>query len=108
VRLFNFRENNILVSMPANLTPQYLEAEARFKRAGTPQEKIDALGKEPDFTEPVILKRKSTVEEVALSVHKDFAGKLRYARIRGSGKFDGQMVKRDYRVGEGDVIELHI
>ena len=65
-------------------------------------------GKEPDLTEPVILKKGSTVEEVALSVHKDFAAKLRYAKIWGSGKFDGQMVKRDYRVSEGDVIELHI
>jgi ribosome-interacting GTPase 1 len=65
-------------------------------------------GKEPDLTEPVILKKGSTVEDVALSIHKDFAAKLRYAKIWGSGKFDGQMVKRDYRVSEGDVIELHI
>jgi ribosome-interacting GTPase 1 len=65
-------------------------------------------GKEPDLTEPVILKKGSTVEEVALSIHKDFAAKLRYAKIWGSGKFGGQMVKRDYRVSEGDVIELHI
>ncbi len=65
-------------------------------------------GKEPDLTEPVILKKGSTVEDVAFSIHKDFAAKLRYAKIWGSGKFDGQMVKRDYRVTEGDVIELHI
>ncbi len=65
-------------------------------------------GKEPDLTEPVILRRGSTIEDVALSVHKDFAAKLRYARIWGSGKFDGQMVKKDYRVSEGDVIELHL
>jgi ribosome-interacting GTPase 1 len=65
-------------------------------------------GGEPDLTEPVVLKKGSTVEEVALSIHKDFAAKLRYAKIWGSGKFDGQMVKRDYEVNEGDVIELHI
>lgn len=29
--------------MPANLTSQYLEAEAKFKRANTVQERIDAL-----------------------------------------------------------------
>ncbi len=67
-----------------------------------------APGKEPDRAEPVIMKKGSTVEEVALSVHKDFANKLRYARIWGSGKFEGQMVKKDYQVNEGDVIELHI
>jgi len=65
-------------------------------------------GGEPDLEEPVVLKKGGTVGEVALSIHKDFAAKLRYAKIWGSGKFDGQMVKRDYRVNEGDVIELHI
>ena len=65
-------------------------------------------GKEPDLTEPVILKKGSTVEEVALSVHKDFVAKLRYAKVWGSGKFDGQRVKRNDVVNEGDVIELHI
>jgi hypothetical protein len=67
-----------------------------------------APGEEPDFQEPVVLKKGSTVEDVALSVHKDFAHTLRYARIWGSGKFSGQMVKKDYRVNEGDVIELHL
>jgi len=56
----------------------------------------------------VILKKGATVEDVALSIHKDFVAKLKYARIWGSGKFGGQMVKRDYELSEGDVIELHI
>jgi len=67
-----------------------------------------APGEEPDLTEPVVLKKGSTVGDVALSVHKDFFAKLRYAKIWGSGKFGGQMVKRDHQVNEGDVIELHI
>jgi len=29
--------------MPANLTPQYIEAEKRFKHAGSVEEKIAAL-----------------------------------------------------------------
>jgi len=67
-----------------------------------------APGGDPDLSEPVVLKRGSTVEDVELSIHKDFLKKLRYARIWGSGKFDGQMVKRDYPLSEGDVVELHI
>jgi ribosome-interacting GTPase 1 len=67
-----------------------------------------APGKEADLSEPVILKKGSCVEDVALSIHKDFSAKLRYAKIWGSGKYDGQMVKRDHRVNEGDVIEMHI
>jgi ribosome-interacting GTPase 1 len=65
-------------------------------------------GQTADVTEPVVMKKGSTIEDVALSVHKDFMAKLRYAKIWGSGKFDGQMVKRDFEVNEGDVIELHI
>jgi len=67
-----------------------------------------APGKEPDRTEPVIMREGCTVGDVALSIHKDFASKLRYARIWGSGKFEGQRVKRGFQVNEGDVIELHI
>ena len=47
-------------------------------------------GKEPDLADPVILSKRSTVEDVAVSVHKEFAAKLRYARIWGFGKFGGQ------------------
>jgi ribosome-interacting GTPase 1 len=67
-----------------------------------------APGEEPDLTEPVVLKKGSTVGDVALSIHKDFFAKLRYAKIWGPGKFGGQMVKRDHQINEGDVIELHI
>ena len=67
-----------------------------------------APGGEPELKEPVVLKKGSNVGDVALSIHKDFFAKLRYAKIWGSGKFDGQMVKRDFLVNEGYVIELHI
>lgn len=65
-------------------------------------------GKEADLSEPVILKKGTTVEGVALTIHKDFVAHLKYARIWGSGKFNGQMVRRDFHVREGDVIEFHI
>jgi len=62
----------------------------------------------PDFNDPIILKRGSTLEDAAASVHKDFAQKLKYARIWGSGKHDGVMAKRDHILQDGDVIELHL
>jgi ribosome-interacting GTPase 1 len=65
-------------------------------------------GKEPEFSEPVILKKGSTVEDAANSVHKDFVSKMKFARIWGSEKYQGQMVKRDYVLEDGDVIEFHI
>jgi len=62
----------------------------------------------PDFNDPIILKRGSTLEDAAADVHKDFAHKLKYARIWGSGKHDGLMAKRDHILEDGDVIELHL
>lgn len=62
----------------------------------------------PDFNDPIILNRGSTLEDAAADVHKDFAHKLKYARIWGSGKHDGLMAKRDHILQDGDVIELHL
>jgi len=65
-------------------------------------------GGRPDMEDPVILKRGSTAEDAAESVHKDFRAKLKYALVWGSGKYDGQRVKRDHVMQDGDIIELHI
>jgi uncharacterized protein len=67
-----------------------------------------APGKAADFSHPVSLPRGTTLLEAAEVIHKDFAAKLKYARVWGAGKFEGQRVHRDYRVHEGDVIEFHI
>jgi len=65
-------------------------------------------GHESDLSSPIILKQGSTVLDLAKEIHKDFVNKLRYARIWGSGKFDGQRVQRDYILQDGDIIELHM
>jgi small GTP-binding protein len=67
-----------------------------------------APGKKPEFDDPIILDMGSTLEDAAASVHKDFAAKLKYARIWGSGKYDGVMAKRDHILQDGDIIELHL
>jgi ribosome-interacting GTPase 1 len=65
-------------------------------------------GAKPDMTDPIILERGSTLEMAAISIHKSFAQRMKYARIWGSGKFDGVMVKRDHVLQDGDIIELHL
>jgi len=67
-----------------------------------------APGENADLTKPTTLKRGSTVADVAESIHKDFTAKLKQARIWGSGKFDGQLVRKDYVLQDGDTVELHI
>ncbi len=65
-------------------------------------------GGKPEFTEPIVLNRGSTLEDAAAAVHKDFARRMKYARIWGSGKHDGIMAKRDHVLADGDIIELHL
>lgn len=65
-------------------------------------------GKKIDYNDPFTFKKGSTLMDMAETVHKDFAQKLRYARIWGKNKYQGQKVNRDYVLEDGDVIELHI
>ncbi len=65
-------------------------------------------GKPADMSAPFILKRGSTVEELAAKVHRDFVRGLVAARVWGSAEFDGQMVQRDHVLQDRDVVELRI
>jgi small GTP-binding protein len=67
-----------------------------------------APGQKPVFTDPIVLRRGSTLEDAATAVHKDFRERLKYARLWGSGKHDGIMVRRDHIMQDGDIIELHL
>ena len=64
-------------------------------------------GKEADLDTPVILTRGSTVEDFAGSIQKDIRRNLKFARIWGSAKFDGQKVSRDHVLQDEDTVELH-
>jgi len=64
--------------------------------------------KEVDYSDPIILQVNATVEDAAISIHKDFAYKLQYAKIWGENKFDGQRVTKSFVLTDGDVIEFHI
>jgi len=67
-----------------------------------------APSEKPDLNEPIVLSKGSTVIDAARAIHKDFIGKLRYARLWGSNKFAGQRVEKDYLLEDGDIIEFHI
>ena len=64
-------------------------------------------GKPPDHTAPFVLKKGSTVEELAGKVHKDILNTLKSARVWGTGVHDGQQVARDHVLHDGDIVELH-
>jgi small GTP-binding protein len=64
-------------------------------------------GKPPDKSDPVVLRRGSTVFDFASDIHKDIAHNLKYARIWSKNKPDGLRVPRDYVFEDEDVCELH-
>ncbi|HEY7156280.1 MAG TPA: GTPase [Gemmataceae bacterium] len=65
-------------------------------------------GKPPDMKAPFTCPAGSTVLQMAELVHRDFADKLKSARIWGTGVHDGQTVTRDHVLHDKDVVELHV
>ncbi|MFC2169060.1 GTPase [Acidobacteriota bacterium] len=65
-------------------------------------------GKKADLNNPFIFKQGSSLMDMTKAVHKDFAQKLKYARIWSRHKYQGQKVNRDYALEDEDIIELHI
>jgi ribosome-interacting GTPase 1 len=64
-------------------------------------------GRKPDLDRPFVLKHGATVHDLAMHVHKDIAARLRFARLWGSARFDGQQVDREHVLSDRDVVELH-
>jgi len=65
-------------------------------------------GKKPDMTEPYTLAEGSTALDAVGTVHRDFVERLKYVRIWGSGRFEGQQVPADHRLEDGDIVEIHL
>lgn len=64
--------------------------------------------KEPDRDRPFMLRRGSTLLDMAAQVHKDFLDHLKFARVWGTAVHDGTAVKGDYVLHDRDVVELHM
>jgi ribosome-interacting GTPase 1 len=65
-------------------------------------------GKEPDLSTPFTIPSGATILDLARFIHKDFLFNLKFARIWGSAKFDGQRVEKNYVLKDRDIVEFHI
>jgi len=65
-------------------------------------------GKDPDVNTPFTVPSGSTVLDLARFIHKDFLFQLKYARVWGSAKFEGQRVEKNYILSDRDIVELNI
>jgi ribosome-interacting GTPase 1 len=65
-------------------------------------------GKKADLSRPYVVKRGTTVMGIARMIHKDFAEHLRFARLWGHARFEGQPVEKSHVLEDRDVLEIHI
>ncbi|MCD6477316.1 MAG: TGS domain-containing protein [Candidatus Aenigmarchaeota archaeon] len=64
-------------------------------------------GKDPE-QKALVLKKGSTVKDVAKSVHKDFLKFFKFARVWGkSAKYPGQKVGLEHILKDDDIVEIH-
>jgi ribosome-interacting GTPase 1 len=66
------------------------------------------VGHDVELKDPVVLPIGGTVLDAANAIHKDFGEKLKFAKVWGEGKFDGQRVKSDFVLSDRDIVEFHI
>jgi ribosome-interacting GTPase 1 len=64
-------------------------------------------GKPVDRSHPFTVPAGATVLDLAREVHRDFEQSLKFAKVWGSGTFEGQSVKRDHELQDCDTVELH-
>jgi len=64
-------------------------------------------GKPADMDDPFTLPAGSTVMDLAAAIHRELAEKLKFARIWGTGVYDGQNAQRNHILNDKDIIELH-
>jgi uncharacterized protein len=65
-------------------------------------------GKPADRSKPFTVPIGSTVLDLAREIHREFEQSLKFAKVWGSGAFEGQTVRRDHELRDSDVVELHV
>jgi ribosome-interacting GTPase 1 len=65
-------------------------------------------GKEADLSTPFTIPSGSTLLDLASSIHKEFFHNMKFARIWGSARFDGQRVEKNHILKDKDIVEIHI
>lgn len=79
-----------------------------FKASGIVRIYTKKPGQPPDFSKPYTIREGATVLDVVKEIHKDFVKRLKYVRLWGSGRFQGQQVPLDHVVQDKDVVEIHL
>ena len=79
-----------------------------FRHSGVVRVYTKKPGQAPDLSQPYTIREGATVLNVVEQIHKDFVSRLRYVRLWGSGRFDGQHAPQDHPVQDKDIVEIHL
>jgi uncharacterized protein len=64
-------------------------------------------GRPPDLGKPFIVPLGSTVAGLALQIHRDLPERMKFARLWGHSRFEGQQVHKTEVLRDRDVVEIH-
>ncbi len=64
-------------------------------------------GRPIDHDRPYTLPPQATIQDLAHEIHRDLPAKIKFARIWGAGRFDGQRAHRSEVLHDKDVVEIH-
>lgn len=69
---------------------------------------LKEAGKQADMQEPLIVRTNIKIKNICEIIHKDFVKRFKYAKIWGSSKFPGQIIRSlDRILKDKDIIEIH-
>ena len=64
-------------------------------------------GKPPDRGKPFTLEIGSSIEDLAREIHRELPEKMKFARVWGDGRYQGQQVHRTEVLRDRDIVEIH-
>jgi len=99
---------HIIISVKENKNLEKLK-EMMWNRIDLIRIYMKEPGKEPDYKEPLIIKKDATIKNVCDKLHRDFAKRFKFCRVSGSSaKFAGQKLALTHVLKDEDVLELHL
>ncbi len=64
-------------------------------------------GLPPDLHKPFVVPLGATVADLALQIHRDLPERMKFARLWGHSRFEGQQVHKTEILRDRDVVEIH-
>lgn len=64
-------------------------------------------GRPPDMHKPFTLPAGATVADLAVQIHRDLPERMKFARLWGHSRFEGQHVHRTEVLKDKDIVEIH-